>query len=254
MNSAVNMFRNGQHHVVGRGRLGKTLENGLQAAGRDLTSQVRDADVIWFCVPESALREAFEELSGQLRPESIRLHTSGFLPASVLKDNPGSLAGSLHPAYSFHKPLSDMPSGILWTFEGSSELTGVVAELTEYWGGTLHTLDEDQKAAYHIICVLLANLTAIPLTIARNLSDSIGLPFSRLTESLLLPVLGRIQATDTEPMSHLTGPAARGDENTVQKQVDWLMEQDSVAADVYRVLSEAIRRYRDQGSDSDADD
>ncbi len=246
MDSTEQMFRNGCHHVVGRGRLGQTLESGLEQADRKLTRKASQADVVWFCVPESVLGDTVIRWSEEMRPGVIRLHTSGYLPASVLDDKAGSWRGALHPAYSFHKPLSHMPGRIFWTFEGSPELRTVVAELVACWDGSFHILEERYRQAYHIICVLLANLTAVPFSIAGELSRQIGLPFREMTESLLLPVLDRMGISDHSDLSALTGPAARGDDRTVSAQSEWLAERDPIAADVYRSLSEAIRKYRDQ--------
>lgn len=241
----------GKHHIVGRGRLGRTVENGLIQIGRSVVQDVEQADIVWFCVPESRIAEVCGGLSENMKSETVRLHTSGFLPADILDTGGDCVVGTLHPAYSFHVSLNQMPTGIFWTYEGSAELIPAIQDLVTEWKGTLHLLKREDKCAYHVICVLLANLTAVPALTAKNLSDRIGLPFSHLLSSLLLPVLNRLAASVPGDDGLLTGPAVRGDMKTVQAQLDWLAAHHPVGADIYRVLSDAIRQLSDGTLPSD---
>lgn len=240
MNDALwqKRFQNGLHAVVGLGRLGKTLSNGLVTAGHRVTGEVVSADVLWFCVPESEFNG--ERVRAVIRdnPSAARIHTSGFLPATILGTDPGTPVASLHPAYSFPEPLSAMPSGVFWTMEGDGVLLPLLAGLVDDWQGNHAVIAADHKPAYHIVCVLLANLSMVPVSLAEQLIEDTGLPLDKLVGSLTLPLLHAVGKEGRVPA--ITGPAARGDRETVERQLHWLHEHCPEVATVYAALSRYI--------------
>ncbi len=228
-------FREGIHVVVGRGRLGTTLANALSGAGRTVGTDHSSADFLWFCVPESQLTgDRVQSVIAQ-NPSAARIHTSGFAPASVLGQCPGGPVASLHPAYSFPDPLTTMPPGVFWTMEGDAVLFPALIELVDDWQGNHAVIPADQKPAYHIVCVLLANLSLVPVTLAAKLVEEINLPLGKLVGSLTLPPLRAAVENGTVP--GMTGPAARGDRQTVERQLHWLKEHHPGIADIYEALS-----------------
>ena len=216
----VSRFQEGCHAVLGSGRLGTTLKNGLKALTLRMETEPDRADIIWLCIPEKSIDKELVRGIRSRNPLAVLVHTSGYLPASVLKLRPDDPAASLHPAYSFSRPLPSMPAGIFWTVEGDACLLPALEHIVAQWQGSAFRIAADRKPAYHLACVLLANLALVPIAAAETIANSLGLDFVRMYDSLARPILGSANLSDVR--NRLTGPAARGDRKTISAQLEWL--------------------------------
>ena len=228
------------HFVRGRGRLGTTIVNGLKQLDLHLVDEPKQADVVWFCVPEKALKSEAEKLKSKLNPGARLVHTSGLLGSDTIRVRQDFQVASLHPAYSFSKPLTEMPRDILWTFEGDDGLRNLLQFLVMAWGGKWVEIPPEVKIPYHIACVLMGNLVDIPIGAAEEICRKFRLPFSEMAESLLLPHIAGCKAGSV--FENTTGPAARGDSETVKTETEWLRQNFPEQEDVYRLLSGLIQK------------
>ena len=231
-------FQEGRHAVLGSGRLGTTLKNGMKALNFRMETEPDLADIIWICIPENSIDEDLVRGIRNRNPLAVLVHTSGYLPASVLKLRPDDPAASLHPAYSFSRPLPSMPAGILWTVEGDAAVLPALEHMVSQWQGTAVRIAEERKPAYHLACVLLANLALVPIAAAETLTNSLGLDFVRMYDSLARPILGSADLSDVG--NRLTGPAARGDRETISAQLEWLRVNRPDLVDLVDTLSRWI--------------
>ena len=185
--------------IVGAGRLGTALGEGLQRAGwpvvlvaRSEASAVRAgarglavvrslavapvADLVLISVPDDAMAGAARALAAApqlLRPSSIVLHTSGAVPISALRDAAptGTPIGSLHPMQS------------VTAQSGAAVLRGASAAMS------------GDPAA---------------LAMAERVAQALGMDPFRLAAGATARV------TEVETTGALTGPIARGDAGTVR--------------------------------------
>ena len=76
---------------------------------------------------------------------------------------------------------------------------------------------DDDRATYHAAAAAAANFPTAALAIAQALLESTGLPFEAMR-----PLVNQIVANAFElgPGASLTGPIARGDNATIDAQID----------------------------------
>ncbi len=239
MNSLA-LKRKNRQFVLGRGRLGGTICNGLRKAGVTLCDSASSASVVWFCLPERLLITEAEKLSRVVPDECFFIHTSGLLPAETIRIRNGLNVASLHPARSFPHILPEIPKDILWTFEGDGETKPLLSTLVRVWGGKWLEIPSGTKTAYHIACVLLGNLVDVPVDAAEKICNRFGLPFGKIAESLLVTHISG--CVNGAVLDNTTGPAARGDLETVEKEAEWLSENFPEQEELYRFLSAVILR------------
>ncbi len=226
------------HCVVGRGRLGQTIVNGLKKTGVSVTDTPEYADLIWFAVPEKVLKETAEKVTEQALQCTGFIHTSGLLPSKIIAINPGIPVAALHPAYSFPVPLTEMPPDILWVFEGDEALKKILFKQVRTWKGQWAEISAEQKIAYHTACVLIGNLADIPIAAAEAVCQQADIPFPDLLNSLFIPHIRQFERGQI--LNRITGPAARGDLETVQLQAQWLKRNFPEYEEIYTILSTFI--------------
>lgn len=235
-----NSWKRDAHFVQGRGRLGTTIVNGLENLGIPIVEELEKADVLWFCVPEKVLESEVEKLISRVGPGVKVVHTSGLLASEVVRLRPDMRVASLHPAYSFSRALPDMPKNILWSFEGDGEVRDLLFSLVRAWNGKWVEIQAEAKIPYHITCVLMGNLVDVPVGAAEEICRQFGFPFSEIAVSLLLPHMEGYKRGQI--LEKTTGPAARGDFETVEKEREWLRQNFPELEEVYKVLSGLVQK------------
>ncbi|NOY22106.1 MAG: DUF2520 domain-containing protein [Acidobacteria bacterium] len=228
------------HFIHGRGRLGATIANGLGKLGVSVVDDLGQADIIWFCVPEKVLKSEAEKIAAGMDTEIRFVHTSGLLTAEAVRVRPDIQVASLHPAYSFPNALSGMPENILWTFEGDAGMRHLLSPLVSAWKGKWVEIAANAKIPYHIACVLMGNLVDVPVAAAEEICREFELPFSEMTASLLLPHIEAVKAGRV--FEKTTGPASRGDFETVERETEWLHRNFPGQEQVYAILSAFIQK------------
>jgi predicted short-subunit dehydrogenase-like oxidoreductase (DUF2520 family) len=100
-------------------------------------------------------------------------------------------------------------------------------------------LSEDQRAAYHAAASIASNFLVALEESAAELLRRTGIEDGR---ELLAPLVQRSAANWAAwGSAALTGPIARGDEETVERHLEAIEEQMPELLDLYRALSERTR-------------
>lgn len=203
--------------IVGAGRLGGVLARALRAAGFDVVGplgrdeRIPDVDVVLLTVPDAAIAEA----AAIARPHAEFLgHVSG---ATALTD----VDFSLHPLQTF---TGDEPAevfrGIGAAIAGRTPAAREVAEqLASALGASPFEIDDAQRASYHSAASFASNFVLTVLDAAERLASDAGIPRD-IAPSLLAPLVRQTVENWAEngAAAVLTGPIARGDEETVARQ------------------------------------
>ncbi|KRB39130.1 DUF2520 domain-containing protein [Microbacterium sp. Root180] len=217
--------------VVGPGRVGRVATLAFAAAGYDVTGPfgrgetVAEADVVLLCVPDRELGAAAAALRGRGR---LLAHTSGATP----------LAGSgvdfgLHPLRSFAGAEgADAFAGIGCAVAGvSPDALRTAEELARAVGGRPFKVTDEQRAGYHAAASIASNFLVTLEAAAERVAEASGLP-ADFRAHLVPLVRGTVENWAAHgPRAALTGPIARGDEETVDRQ------RDAVAADAPELLA-----------------
>jgi predicted short-subunit dehydrogenase-like oxidoreductase (DUF2520 family) len=177
-----------------------------------------EADLLFLTVPDDALAE----LAGSLLLYSGQavVHTSGALPASVLRPAmaAGTSLGSFHPLVAFadhERALADLP-GATVAIEGDESLLPLLAELAESIGARPVRLPESGKPAYHAAALLAAGGLVGLLDAIAEVGRAAGLD-ERSALAVYLP-LARQALANAQQLGideALTGPFLRGDAGTI---------------------------------------
>ena len=228
-----------KHFIIGKGKVGKTLLSSLKACGEELGRDIHRSDVIWLTVPDSVIKKKVKEIESSLAEKHILVHCSGFFPASIMKNGKTNKLVSLHPAFSFSKPLDIFPEGIFWTFEGYGFVFGIFSDLIQKWKGKVKRISEKQKELYHIACVFASNFPIVSLLIAEKLFEKSGIEFEDIKKGLVHPVCEKVIG-NSRLVDVLTGPAKRKDMETILKEIEVLKEKDFEISEIYRLLSNFV--------------
>jgi predicted short-subunit dehydrogenase-like oxidoreductase (DUF2520 family) len=206
--------------IVGRGRVGGALARALTAAGYEIDGPTRRGEVpagdaILLCVPDAEIETAAAAVAGS--PAFVG-HTSGATPLTAL-DPAGSAAFGLHPLQTIAGPDADLRGcgcAVAGTTPGALALAHRLARELEM--EPVEIADED-RAAYHAAASVASNFL-LTLEAAAE-SVAVGAGIAPADARRLLGPLVRATVENwlaLGPEAALTGPVARGDQDTVAAQ------------------------------------
>lgn len=202
--------------LVGAGRLGVALAAALRGAGLDAEGPHGrgfgggDAELVLLCVPDGEIAAAAAAVAAA--PGRLVGHCSGATGLDVL-------AG--HEAFGLH-PLMTVPAsgahfaGAPCAVAGSTpRALATACELAGRLGMRAFEVADEDRAAYHAAASIASNLLVALEAGAEQLAASAGVPREALVPLVRASVenWARDGAADA-----LTGPIARGDEQTVARQ------------------------------------
>ena len=246
--------------LAGPGRVGTSLAAWLESlgarrvgmAGRqgmaDLSSVGQD--LLLIAVSDPALPEVAELLAR--RPQAaVALHTSGCLDASVLSPlrEAGSAVGSLHPLKAFPRPLPEPAEarGVFFAVDGDPVARELAHRLAAAWGGISAEVAPESRALYHFAATLAAGGAITLLALAEDLARRLDLPEAAVRGYLELCRGAVARALETgDPAAVMTGPAARGDRETVARHLEALrtLAPDKLPLAVYLARETLRQRER----------
>lgn len=189
--------------------------------------------------------------SGRIRNGTVVFHCSGALPASVLQPAlaRGALVASVHPIRSFALPEQVAASfGGTWCgMEGDAQALAVLAPLFEAIGAHCIAINPDAKTIYHAAAVFASNYLVTVIDVALQAYGQAGVP-REVAMKLMEPLVRKTvdQVFEAGTAAALSGPIARGDMATVERQAQALNEWDPGHGSVYDCLAQATLRLAGQ--------
>jgi predicted short-subunit dehydrogenase-like oxidoreductase (DUF2520 family) len=213
-------------------------------------------ELILICVPDGAVAAVAAELAeAPLRwKKKIVLHTSGALSSRVLAPlkRAGAAVGSIHPAQSFAGP--DTPPsrfrGVSFAVEGDPKAAAVGKRLARSVGGRPFVVRPADKALYHAACSLASNMLVPLFDSACAMLEKTGLRPPEAARVLLPLVEGTVENLKVlNRAGALTGPIARGDEETVRLHLAALRGHREEEAVYRRLGTMALKLAEAKGLD-----
>lgn len=172
----------------------------------------------------------------------VVLHTSGALDSSVLAPlaEQGASCGSLHPLQTVAAPrqgVRDLP-GSAFAAEGDARAVAWAGEIVELVHGKLLRLAPGAKPLYHAAAVLASNAVTGLAAAAADLMRLAGVEQQEALDALR-PLLcaSAANAVSMGPAAALTGPAERGDWQTVERHWAALEAAPGAARALYRAAT-----------------
>ena len=209
--------------VIGPGRLGTALAHALTAAGRDVAGPVGrgqavpHADAVLVCVPDAEIPAAAAAAAGAA---PLIGHTSGSTGLDALAGAHAAGFG-LHPLQTFAGGDGpDRFTGTGCAVAGTSdEALAAATGLAELLGMRPFEIDDAGRAAYHAAASIASNFLVTLEAAAERVAAGAGLSAGEARELLAPLVRTTVENWAARgPEAALTGPVARGDEATVDRQ------------------------------------
>ena len=211
----------------------------LGARAVDVADAGRDADLVVVATPDPAIAGAATALAPSLRSGALVIHLSGAATLheldGVLLVRPDVEVGSLHPLQSLPSGAqigADRLAGSWCAIDGAARVERVALTL----GMRPFRVAATDRVRYHAAaCVASNHLIALLGQVERLAADA-GVPF----EAFLPLVRGTVEnVSELGPAAALTGPVARGDDDTIARHVDALPADER---DTYQALVREARR------------
>lgn len=208
----------------------------------DSFSRLQPADIFLIGTPENAIEDTAQKLAGcSLRSGTIVFHCSGALPSTALKilSGQGALIASVHPIKSFadaQEALSSFP-GTWCGMEGDRLALDALRSAFEAIDGRPVEINTKDKLIYHAAAVFASNYLVTLLDAALQAYMKAGIPEAIAREMLVPLVTGTVEnVSRLGSEKALTGPIARGDQDTVMRQYKALGTWSRQNARLYKLM------------------
>jgi predicted short-subunit dehydrogenase-like oxidoreductase (DUF2520 family) len=210
--------------IIGMGRVGSAVAARLRKRGFELTDS--EAELVLLCVPDRSI----PEVAASIPAGPWIGHTSGATPLSAL--DPHDRRFSLHPLQSFTRARgAEQLDGAYAAVSGESDEAREVAfRLARELGLEPFALEDSERVLYHAGAVVAASYLVTLHQAAADLVRAAGAP-----PEALRPLMRRVIENDFE----LTGPAVRGDWETVEAHLEAIRERLPDLEPLYRALADA---------------
>jgi predicted short-subunit dehydrogenase-like oxidoreductase (DUF2520 family) len=210
----ISAFLRGWCDIVGRGRMGEALASSLENAGMPVRGPLgrgadsSDAAIVLLCVPDRQIAAA----AAAIAPGPIVGHVSASAELSLLEP---------HERFALHPLLSVVGGGARFTgatcaIDGSTPRALAVAEaIARRLGMRSWVVPAEQRALYHAAASIASNYLITLESVAERLVQHVGLD-RRALVPLVRATLDQWETLGAR--GALTGPIARGDDETVERQ------------------------------------
>jgi len=218
-------------------------------------------DVVWIATPDEAIASCAAHLWGNelLSDTTTLIHSSGALPATLLRENAPGVASvaRAHPLQSFAPVELGENQGKTahWFIEGEAGGELVAMKLLQSVGAHTHPFPEAGGLHYHTAASLASNGLVALTSVAATLAEEAGVSKEKSLEILLPLMRGTLDNLENIGLPQaLTGPIARGDRAVVQGHLDNLKTAHPMIGEIYRALGmELISIAQAQGHLSEED-
>jgi len=219
-------------------------------AGRPVADyqELSQADIYLIATPDDQIVHCCEQLAatGLLGSHTVVFHCSGALPASALAAATarGAMAASVHPIRSFALPeqVAESFGGTWCGVEGDPGALAILGPLFTGMGAQLVDIRPDAKTVYHAAAVFASNYLVTLLDVAVQAYGHAGIPervAMQIMEPLVRKTVDQVFAAGTAQA--LSGPIARGDMATVERQYRAVHAWHPRHASLYRQLGRETR-------------
>ena len=211
-------LRSSALRVIGPGRAGLSLSRALSAAGWRVETPLGRGDIVAgaaagvdllvIATPDAAVTDvaaAVEPVGG-----TVVAHMAGSLGLDVLGAHPRR--ASIHPLVALPNPElgAEKLRGAWFALAGDALVRTAVEDL----GGQWFTVTDEDRAAYHAAACIASNHLVALLGQAERVGAAAGVPREAFLD-LVRTTVENVAALG--PAAALTGPAARGDAETIER-------------------------------------
>lgn len=212
------------------------LASVLNADAVDTVEEITDrADFYFIAVADQAIQQVADQLPQPVN--GIVVHCSGATDINILARFP--LHGVIYPAQSLRKDIATSLRDIPFGIEGSDrDIANSLLRLIQTISVKPFLCDTKQRLALHLAAVFANNFSNVLFQIAYEILKEQNLTFD-LLKPIILETAQKVQKQIPEDVQ--TGPAKRGDTETIQKHLQFLMKSPHWLK-IYQELTGEITR------------
>ncbi|SKC73753.1 Rossmann-like and DUF2520 domain-containing protein [Ohtaekwangia koreensis] len=194
-----------------------------------------NSHVFIIAVSDDAVESVVQEI---ILPENaILVHTSGSLPLDVLRYAATPDIGVFYPLQTFSKSKKvDFKEVPLFIESENTETEKILISMAKAISKHVHKISSQERKAMHVAAVFASNFTNHMLTVSQEIMKENKLSFDWL-KPLIAETVNK--SLTIGPENAQTGPARRGDFETLDKHMEFLQQDESVA-ELYKVISQHI--------------
>lgn len=209
--------------IIGNGNLAYSLVPAIQGAGHCVSGIYSrsnpcaisdDADIYIICTADAGIADATKLLP----PDKVAIHTSGCTGIDVLSGR-FERCGVIYPVQTFTKGVkvdfTKVPLLVetLGFDDNNDNNANPVVQLARSLSNDVRPLDSAQRRALHLAAVFACNFVNHSIAAARLIANENNIDFA-----LLRPLVDETirKATESDPILGQSGPAVRGDQQTMR--------------------------------------
>ncbi len=236
-----------QHGIDVTGYYSRTPQHAEQAAEftrsqcfASLEDVCTASDTLFLTTPDGAVGRMWNDIAALPIKSKCICHCSGALPSSIFEgaEQKGAEVCSVHPLLAVSDRFSSWQQleGAFFTLEGSG--AAKLKPLLEQCGAQTATIAAADKARYHLAACVVSNLAVGLSQWGMELLEQCGFTARQAQTALTPLILGNAQAIcEKGPRDALTGPAERGDMETIRSHMACLSREDQA---LYALLTRKL--------------
>ena len=207
----------------------------------DLDFSTSKSSVFIIAVSDDIIDDVSQEIA--LPGEAVLVHTSGSHAVSVLDYAAALDLGVFYPLQTFTKSRKvDFNSIPIFIECESANAEKLLMAMAKSISKNVFKIRPEERQALHVSAVFASNFTNHMLYVAQEIMKENSLSFDWLK-----PLISEMIAKSLSigPENAQTGPARRGDLETLDRHMDFLKDDEAVS-ELYKVISQDIvDRYTD---------
>ena len=193
------------------------------------------SSIFILAVNDESISEIAREII--LPDDAVLAHTSGSVPLADLQFAATPNVGVFYPLQTFTKNKKiDFKQTPIFIESANQETEAVLTTLAKAISSQVKRIASEERKAMHIAAVFASNFTNHMLSISKEIMQQNGLNYEWLKPLISETINKSLQLGPEEAQ---TGPAMRGDLETLEKHLAFLQEDESVA-EIYKIVSQHI--------------
>ena len=206
-----------------------------------------EAEVFFLAVSDDAIEEVCSKIV--LPENAIIAHTSGTRPLSdlvrfmdIYHDLPVR-CGVFYPLMTFTTGKKVNIEEVPFCIEADDSLAeNILVKMAQKLSQTVYLVSSSERQVLHIAAVFACNFTNHLLALSKEIVENENLEFD-LLKPLIKETMRKALASE-HPADVQTGPAIRGDQTTIDRQITYLASNPDLQK-VYQVLTKSIQTWNE---------
>ncbi|MBI3482438.1 MAG: DUF2520 domain-containing protein [Bacteroidetes bacterium] len=194
-----------------------------------------DSSIFIIAANDDSISDIAKEII--LPDDAVLTHTSGSVPLTDLQFAATSNIGVFYPLQTFSKSKKiDFKQTPIFIESNNEQTESVLMTLAKAISNQVKQIGSEERKALHIAAVFASNFTNHMLTLSQKIMLQNGMEFDWLKPLIIETINKSLQVG---PESAQTGPARRGDLETLEKHMAFL-QSDPDLSEVYKIISQHI--------------